>query len=94
VLFTRHDLHMQLAVVEFTRNVLGREAANSTEFDQATPEPCVVFMPEGSRTHKGGTMRLGTRRTLLQTADCVSAKLYQVRARLRFRVSAEVRRTG
>ena len=47
---------------------------------QATPEPCVVFMPEGSRTHKGGTMRLGTRRTLLQTADCMSAKLYQVRA--------------
>ena len=45
---------------------------------QATPEPCVVFMPEGSRTHKGGTMRLGTRRTLLQTADCMSAKLYQV----------------
>ena len=35
-------------------------------------------MPEGSRTHKGGTMRLGTRRTLLQTADCMSAKLYQV----------------
>ena len=84
----------QLAVVEFARNVLGREAANSTEFDQATSEPCVVFMPEGSRTHKGGTMRLGTRRTLLQTADCVSAKLYQVRDRVRVRELAGVRGTG
>ena len=35
-------------------------------------------MPEGSRTHMGGTMRLGARRTLLQTVDCISAKLYQV----------------
>ena len=69
----------QLAVVEFARNVLGKECANSTEFDSATPYPCVVFMPEGSKTHKGGTMRLGSRRTLLQTADCMSAKLYQAR---------------
>ncbi len=45
---------------------------------QATPHPAVVFMPEGSRTHMGGTMRLGARRTLLQTVDCISAKLYQV----------------
>jgi len=36
-------------------------------------------MPEGSRTHMGGTMRLGSRRTLLQTVDCITAKLYQVR---------------
>lgn len=35
-------------------------------------------MPEGSRTHMGGTMRLGSRRTLLQTVDCITAKLYQV----------------
>lgn len=45
---------------------------------QATPHPAVVFMPEGSRTHMGGTMRLGSRRTLLQTVDCITAKLYQV----------------
>lgn len=45
---------------------------------QATPHPAVVFMPEGSRTHMGGTMRLGSRRTLLQTVDCTTAKLYQV----------------
>lgn len=34
-------------------------------------------MPEISTTHKGGTMRLGARRTVLQTAACISAKLYQ-----------------
>lgn len=31
----------------------------------------------GSTTHKGGTMRLGTRRTILETVDCIAAKLYQ-----------------
>jgi len=34
-------------------------------------------MPEGSTTHKGGTMRLGARRTALETVDCVAARLYQ-----------------
>ena len=34
-------------------------------------------MPEGSTTHFGGTMRLGARRTVLQTVDCIAAKLYQ-----------------
>lgn len=53
------------------------EDANSTEWDQATGHPVVVFMPEGSTTHFGGTMRLGARRTVLQTVDCISAKLYQ-----------------
>ena len=31
----------------------------------------------GSTTHFGGTMRLGARRTVLQTVDCIAAKLYQ-----------------
>ena len=70
-------LGMQIAVVEFARNVLGWEGANSTEIDPATPHPVVVFMPEGSTTHKGGTMRLGSRRTILETVDCIAAKLYQ-----------------
>jgi len=34
-------------------------------------------MPEGSTTHKGGTMRLGARKTALETVDCVAARLYQ-----------------
>ena len=67
----------QLAVIEYARNVLNLPEANSTEFEPATPHPAVVFMPEGSTTHKGGTMRLGARRTALETVDCVAARLYQ-----------------
>ncbi|GAU35442.1 hypothetical protein TSUD_363980 [Trifolium subterraneum] len=69
-------LGMQIAVVEFARSVLGLHDANSTEFHPETKNPCVIFMPEGSKTHMGGTMRLGSRRTYFHVADCKSAKLY------------------
>lgn len=55
---------------------MGREGADSTEFNAATSEPCIVFMPEVSKTQMGGTMRLGARKTLLQTPDCKTARLY------------------
>ncbi|CAL9029105.1 unnamed protein product [Prunus brigantina] len=69
-------LGMQISVIEFARSVLSLERADSTEFDEHTPNPVVVFMPEGSRTHMGRTMRLGCRRTLFQTPDCITSKLY------------------
>lgn len=69
-------LGMQIAVIEFARSVLKMAGANSTEFDSNTPHPCVIFMPEGSKTHMGGTMRLGSRRTYFQNVDCITAKLY------------------
>uniref|UniRef100_A0A0E0JL76 CTP synthase n=1 Tax=Oryza punctata TaxID=4537 RepID=A0A0E0JL76_ORYPU len=69
-------LGMQLAVVEFARSVMNLPEANSTEFDPNAKTPCVIFMPEGSKTHMGGTMRLGSRRTFFKVADCKSAKLY------------------
>ncbi|XP_058095363.1 uncharacterized protein LOC131240869 isoform X2 [Magnolia sinica] len=69
-------LGMQIAVIEYSRSVLGLQDANSTEFDPDTKNPCVIFMPEGSKTHMGGTMRLGSRRTYFQVTDCKSAKLY------------------
>ncbi|KAH9795342.1 CTP synthase [Citrus sinensis] len=69
-------LGMQVAVIEFARSVLNLRDANSTEFDPNTKNPCVIFMPEGSKTHMGGTMRLGSRRTYFQIKDCKSAKLY------------------
>lgn len=69
-------LGMQIAVIEFARSVLGLQDANSTEFDPTTRNPCVIFMPEGSKTHMGGTMRLGSRRTYFQVMDSKSAKLY------------------
>ncbi|XP_027345720.1 CTP synthase-like [Abrus precatorius] len=69
-------LGMQIAVIEFARSVLGVQDANSTEFDHHTKSPYIIFMPEGSKTHMGGTMRLGSRRTYFQTKECKSAKLY------------------
>ncbi|KAJ4967960.1 hypothetical protein NE237_014661 [Protea cynaroides] len=69
-------LGMQISVIEFARSILGLSKANSTEFDVNTPDPVAIFMPEGSRTHMGSTMRLGSRRTFFQTPDCISSKLY------------------
>lgn len=64
-------------MIEFARNVLGIKDADSTEFNQGTANPAVVFMPEISTKHMGGTMRLGARRTVLQSISCLTAKLYQ-----------------
>ncbi len=53
-------LGMQMAVIEFARNVLGLEGANSTEMDKDTPYPVISLMEEQkSITDMGGTMRLG-----------------------------------
>ncbi len=53
-------LGMQMAVIEFARNVLGLEQANSTEFDVKTPYPVIDLMEEQkSVSVLGGTMRLG-----------------------------------
>ena len=69
-------LGLQIATIEFCRNVLGMEKANSTEFDENTPHPVVVFMPEISKTHMGGTMRLGTKPTPFLVEDCKMKRLY------------------
>ncbi|WP_299334832.1 CTP synthase [uncultured Psychroserpens sp.] len=53
-------LGMQMAVIEYARNVLGLKDANSTEMDEATPNPVIDLMEsQKTITHKGGTMRLG-----------------------------------
>ena len=53
-------LGMQLAVVEFARNVMGYKVANSTEFDPDTPYPVIDLMPDQKDVKGlGGTMRLG-----------------------------------
>ncbi|MCP2502986.1 MAG: CTP synthase (glutamine hydrolyzing) [Candidatus Thalassarchaeaceae archaeon] len=69
-------LGLQIATIEFCRNVLGMENANSTEFDENTKQPAVVFMPEISKTHMGGTMRLGTKPTPFLVEDCKIKRLY------------------
>jgi CTP synthase len=51
---------MQIAVIEFARNVAGLERANSAEVDPETPHPVIDLMPEQRKvSDKGATMRLG-----------------------------------
>jgi CTP synthase len=51
---------MQMAVIEYSRNVLGYADANSTEMNEHTEHPVVSLMEEQKNiTDKGGTMRLG-----------------------------------
>lgn len=53
-------LGMQMAVIEFARNVLGLKDAHSTEMNPETKEPVIDLMDEQKKvTVKGGTMRLG-----------------------------------
>ena len=53
-------LGMQMAVVEYARNVCGLARANSSEFDEATPYPVIDLLPEQKKiTEKGASMRLG-----------------------------------
>src|SRR6478735_7508303 len=54
-------LGMQMAVIEYARNVLGLSKAHSTEMDPKTPDPVIDLMEEQKKiTIKGGTMRLGS----------------------------------
>jgi CTP synthase len=57
-------LGMQVATIEFARNVCGLEGANSTEFDPDTKHPVIAILEEQKDvTDKGGSMRLGTWQT-------------------------------
>src|SRR3954469_20000731 len=75
-------LGMQLAVIEFARNVVGLEDAHSTEFDPETPHPVIALITEwqerdGRVEHRsetsnlGGTMRLGGQECMLKAGSKV-----------------------
>ncbi len=68
---------MQLAVVEFARNVLGLEGAHSAEIDPYTPpHPVIDLMPEQKDIEDlGGTMRLGLHPCKLKKGSLV-ARIY------------------
>ena len=54
-------LGMQIATIEFARNVCGLEGADSTEFEKNTPHPVIAILEEQKSIKiKGGTMRLGS----------------------------------
>jgi len=69
-------LGMQCTVIEYARNVLGWEDANSTEFDDKTSHPVIDLMEEQRGiTQKGGTMRLGAYPCVVGKGT-LAAKLY------------------
>ncbi|NNK88815.1 MAG: CTP synthase, partial [Flavobacteriaceae bacterium] len=69
-------LGMQMAVIEFARNVLRLKGANSTEMDDNVAHPVIDLMEEQKAvTHKGGTMRLGAWTCALKE-DSIAYKVY------------------
>ena len=69
-------LGMQVASIEFARNVLKLPKAQSTEFEPSTPNPVIVLLDEQKKvTKKGGTMRLGSQPCQLVLGSR-AAKLY------------------
>ena len=62
-------LGMQLAVVEYARNVCKITQAGSEEWEKHDGENVIIFMPETDRNKMGGTMRLGIRETHFQTGS-------------------------
>jgi CTP synthase len=81
-------LGLQIAVIEFARNVLKLKNANSTEFDPRSPHPVINLMEEQKKiTDKGATMRLGSYDCAL-TPGTLAARAYRavsVRERHRHR---------
>lgn len=88
---------MQLAVVEFARNVLGLKEANTTEINPDTPYPVIDIMPDQkaklAKDDYGGTMRLGACPAVLESGS-IARKAYGVaeiseRHRHRYEVNPE-----
>ena len=69
-------LGMQMAVVEFARDVLGLKDANSSELDEKTKNPVIHIMEEQKNVDKkGGTMRLGAYPCIIKDGSLAS-KVY------------------
>lgn len=81
-------LGMQMAVIEYARNVVGLKDANSTEMNESTPNPVISIMEEQKNiTDKGGTMRLGSWKCDLEENTLVYSiyKTKQIKERHRHR---------
>eukprot|EP00398_MALV-I-01_sp_L67-1_P000115 gene115-301_t len=68
---------LQMSVIDFARSELGWEDANSTEFNEKTHNPVVINMPEISSTQMGGTMRLGSRVTIIKDQNSLASKIHE-----------------
>jgi CTP synthase len=89
-------LGLQIAVIEFARNVAGMKGANSTEFEPAPAFPVIDFLPEQRAvTEKGATMRLGSYPCVLKpgtrAAAAYGAQEISERHRHRYEVNNDFR---
>jgi CTP synthase len=89
-------LGLQCGVIEFARDVVGAQDANSTEFDMFTNAPVIDFMPDQRELEdKGGTMRLGLYPARLtpgsKAAQAYGEEVVYERHRHRFEVSNQYR---
>ena len=89
-------LGLQMAVIEFGRDVLGLDGANSLEFDEETPHPVVTLMEaQKGVADKGGTMRLGAYACALKEGtkarELYGADLISERHRHRFEFNNDYR---
>ena len=89
-------LGMQIAVIEYARNVLDIEEANSSEFDEKTPHPIIDIMEDQKQlADKGATMRLGSYECKLvsgtRAQNAYSEELIKERHRHRFEFNDKYR---
>jgi CTP synthase len=89
-------LGMQIAVIEFARNVCGLSAAHSTEFNETTPDPVISLLEQQQNvTKKGGSMRLGSSPCRLidgtRAAEAYGAPLIHERHRHRYEFNNDYR---
>ena len=96
-------LGMQIATIEFARNVLKLAKAHSTEFDPDTPHPVIALLDEQKRvTKKGGTMRLGAQpcQLVVGTRDPAALRRFRCQRtpsaplRIQQRLSRTIRKGG
>lgn len=72
-------LGMQVAVIEYARNVLGISGSNSGEFDELCKDKVIDFMPgQSDEVDKGGTLRLGSYPCLIKSGTTME-RCYQSR---------------
>ncbi|MGF6376463.1 CTP synthase [Clostridiales Family XIII bacterium PM5-7] len=89
-------LGMQIAVIEFARNVLGLTHAHSGEFDEQSPHQVIAFMPgQSEEIDKGGTLRLGSYPCKIQAGTqmqkCYGTEMIQERHRHRYEFNNQYR---
>ncbi len=89
-------LGMQVAVIEFARNVVGLSDANSGEFDEACENKVIDFMPgQSNEIDKGGTLRLGAYPCIIQPDTtmerCYGSRSISERHRHRYELNNDYR---